>query len=68
MSLEERIAQLRQQQASITPIMRLTGNVDGLAIDARFWNAHGEELEARFEKWAGPVVRPNVDEEDDMTK
>jgi putative spermidine/putrescine transport system substrate-binding protein len=39
-----------------------------VAIDGQFWIAHGEALEERFAKWAGPVIRPNVDEEDDMTK
>jgi putative spermidine/putrescine transport system substrate-binding protein len=40
----------------------------GIAINGRFWLEHGEELEKRFETWAGPVIRPNVDEDDDMTK
>src|SRR5205823_8859611 len=33
---DERFGQLRQQQPTLTPILRLTGNIEGLVIDALF--------------------------------
>jgi putative spermidine/putrescine transport system substrate-binding protein len=38
---------------------------NGTAIDGLFWLAHGEELEKRFQSWAPPINRPQMDDEHD---
>ena len=50
---DERFAELRQQQPTLTPILRLTGNIEGLVIDALFAPECAEQL---IRLIAGPPV------------
>ena len=36
-----------------------------LRVDVAFWMRHGEELEKRFDRWAPPICRQQIEDHDD---
>ena len=58
------IARLAQTRADRLP--RWGANLKASApVDAAFWIEHGAELEKRFEAWAPPATRMDLDDEDE---